>query len=108
LSAKRSVVGDVARVGVCGQQHMPAATVVQDFAVSGDIDDQVILGPDAMAAQGPQMLAELGLGGIQAQVGDVVVAENTGEQVDHLLPGDGEAGPVPLGGLGVVGDRGGH
>ena len=76
--------------------------------MSGDIDDQVIRGPDVMAAQGPQILCELGLGGIQAQVGDVGVAENAGEQVDHLLPGAGKAGPVPLGGLRVVGDRGGH
>ena len=104
----RQRVGDVVGVGVRGQQHMPAATVLQEFAVSGDIDDQVILGPDVMAAQGPQMLGELGLGGIQTQVGDVGVAEGAGEQVDHLLPGGGEAGPVPLGGLGVVGDRGGH
>jgi len=87
---------------------MPTATVVQDFGVSGDIDHQVILGPDVMAAQGPQMLGELGLGGIQAQVRDVDVTESASEQVDHLLPGGGEAGPVPLGGLGVVGDRGGY
>ena len=44
----------------------------------------------------------------QAQLGDVGVAEDAGEQVDHLLLGGGKAGPVPLGGLGVVGDRGGH
>ena len=104
----RQRVGDVVGVGVRGQQHMPAAAAVQDLAVPGDIDDQVILGPDPMPTQGPQMLSELGLGGIQTQVGDVGVAESAGEQVDHLLPGGGEAGPVPLGGFGVVGDRGGH
>jgi hypothetical protein len=75
---------------------------------SPSIDDQVILGPDVMAAQGPQMLGELGRGEIQTQVGYVRVTEDAGEQVDHLLPGVGEAGPVPLGGLGVMGDRGGH
>ena len=87
---------------------MSAATAVQDFTVSADINHQVILGPDMMAAQRPQMLGELGLGGIQTQLGDVSVTEDAGEQVDHLLPGGREAGPVPLGGLGVVGDRGGH
>src|SRR4051794_15120443 len=54
------------------------------------------------------MLGELGLGGIQTQLGDVGVAEDAGEQVDHLLPRADEAGPVPLRGLGVVSDRGGH